>query len=83
MQTNDAQVAAIVAHLRSKYAMRITENEGARLLAAVFVQGHEGIEVRGRSAAYGIPQVILIFRNEVLAVLGNGQGKRNRKGETQ
>ena len=65
----DARLAAIMAYLRNIYALRVTESEGERVLAVALAHGQDEIEIQGRDIAYGLPQIILVSRSEVLAVL--------------
>lgn len=65
----DARLTAIMAYLRTTYSLRVTESESERVLAAALAHGQGEIEIRGRDIAYGLPQVILVTRSEVLAAL--------------
>ena len=69
MKTNDIRLSAIMAYLQNTYALRVTESEGERVLAVALAYGQGEIEIRGRDIAYGLPQVILVSRSEVLTVL--------------
>lgn len=65
----DARLVAITIYLWNTYSLRVTESEGERVLAVALTHGQGEIEIRGRDIAYGLPQVILVSRSEVLAVL--------------
>jgi Actin-like ATPase involved in cell morphogenesis len=69
MKPHDARLTAIMTYLRDTYALRITESEGERILAAASVHEQGAIKVRGRDIAHGIPQTILVCQDEVSAAL--------------
>lgn len=65
MNANDMQLAALMKYLRSTYSLCVTKSEAARLLTAASAHAPNGIEVRGKDVASGIPQVILVFEDEI------------------